>query len=313
MSRYLLVFCALLLSIASLALAADRPASRVLFIGIDGCRVDALKVAKTPHLQALIEAGAFSDATNILGPRADKADTVSGPGWSNLLTGVWPDKHGVLNNQFQVMHYEQFPHFFAHVKEVFPAAKTYSYCVWPPIHEKIVSGADESRCFHREKSETSCAGADERCAAQAVDTLAHGDPDVIFVYFENVDDRGHNKGFHPSSADYVQAIEEVDGRVGKLISALHGRPHYLEENWLVLVGTDHGGVGTGHGGGRKIAHINTVFLIVSGPDAARGKIEGQTNQVDLVATAIVHLGAPLKPEWQLDGQPVGLKPGAAAK
>ncbi len=282
----------------------------MLFIGIDGCRVDALKAAKVPHLQSLIEAGVFSDATNIIGTRADSADTVSGPGWSNILTGVWADKHGVLNNDFKVMHYGQYPHFFVHVREVFPIAKLYSFCVWPPIHEKIVSAADESRCFHREKGEKSCAAADARCAAQAVDTLAHGDPDAMFVYFENVDDRGHNRGFHPSSAAYIEAIEGVDARVGELI-ALHARPHYQEENWLVLVGTDHGGVGTGHGGGRKIAHINNVFLIVSGADAAQGKIEGPTNQVDLVATALVHLGAPLKQEWQLDGHPVGLKSGTA--
>jgi predicted AlkP superfamily pyrophosphatase or phosphodiesterase len=259
-----------------------------------------------PHLQSLINTGAYSETTNILGSRDDGADTVSGPGWSNLLTGVWPDKHGVLNNEFKVMHYDKYPHFFGRAKYAFPHAKAYSYCVWPPIHEKIVSAADESQCFRRTKEEPSCAAADLRCAAQAVATLSSGDPDIVFVYFENVDDTGHRKGFHPTVPEYVEAIEVVDQRVGEVLAALRGRPHFKDEHWLVLVGTDHGGRGTSHGGGRALPEINTVFLIVSGAGSSRGMIEGKTNQVDLVVTALTHLGVPLKPEWELDGHPVGL-------
>ena len=87
--------------------------ARVLFIGIDGCRTDAVFAAKTPNLHALMETGAYSTATNILGTRDDAADTVSGPGWSNLLTGVWADKHGVLNNNFKITRYGEYPHFFS--------------------------------------------------------------------------------------------------------------------------------------------------------------------------------------------------------
>jgi predicted AlkP superfamily pyrophosphatase or phosphodiesterase len=308
LAHRLLAAWLLFFSVTALAQAADRPINRVLFIGIDGCRVDALKAVKPAHLQSLIDQGSFSDATNIVGTREDTADTVSGPGWSNLLTGVWADKHGVLSNEFKVMHYDEYPHFFARTKEMFPQARTYSYCVWPPIHEKIVSAADDSRCFRRETSEPSCAAADKRCAAQAVDTLSHGDPDAMFVYFENVDDTGHRKGFHPTIPEYIEAIQEVDQRVGEVLVALHSRPRFKEENWLILVGTDHGGRGTGHGGGREQPEVNTVFLIVSGAGAARGPLEGKTNQVDLLATALAHLGVPLKPEWKLDGRPVGLQP-----
>ncbi len=232
-SRVLWAACAAVLTTTAISQAADRPAARLLIIGIDGCRVDALKTARIPHLQALIDDGAFSDATNIISPRGDRADTVSGPGWSNVLTGVWADKHGVLNNKFEVTHYDAYPHFFVRVKEAFSQAKTCSYCVWPPIHEKIVSAADESRLFARTQEEASCAAADQRCAAQAVDTLSHGDPDAMFVYFENVDDTGHRKGFHPAVPEYLQAIEDVDRHVGEVLDALHARPRYGQENWLV--------------------------------------------------------------------------------
>jgi predicted AlkP superfamily pyrophosphatase or phosphodiesterase len=301
------------LAIASCSVrAADRPTKRVLLFGIDGCRVDALKDADPPHLRELIEHGAFSENTNILGTRTDKADTVSGPGWSNILTGVWADKHGVTDNAFKVKHYDAYPHFFVHVKEAFPGAHTNSYCVWPSIHDNIVAGADESICFATDpKTEPDCAAADTRCAAKAVEVLKNGDPDVMFVYFENVDATGHQKGFHRSVPEYVQAIHKADEHVGEVLAALRSRPNFKDENWLILVGTDHGGRGTGHGGGRESTEVNTVWLVVSGDAAKPGKIEGRTNQVDLVPTALTHLGVPIDPKWKLDGQPVGLKKPAA--
>jgi predicted AlkP superfamily pyrophosphatase or phosphodiesterase len=290
------------------AAAADRPASRLLFIGVDGCRTDALLAAKAPNLHGLIEAGAFSAATNILGPRGDAADTVSGPGWSNLLTGVWPDKHGVLNNDFKVMHYQQYPHFFQHVKEVFPAAKTYSFATWPQIPNRIVSAADVSRSYDGEDKKNGYPRADAECAASAALALTNDDPDAMFVYLGNLDANGHAHGFHPSAPAYREALETIDTQIGSILAAMRARPHFATEKWLVLAGTDHGGEGTKHGGGRQNPTINTVWLIVSGDGALQGPIAGPTNQVDLVATALAHLGVSPRSEWGLDGKPVGLAP-----
>jgi arylsulfatase A-like enzyme len=127
------------------------------------------------------------------------------------------------------------------------------------------------------------------------------------VYFGSVDETGHKVGFHPSVKPYVAAIEVIDGHVGQLLKAIEGRPGYKQENWLILVSTDHGGRGTGHGDGHKVPEICTVFLIVSGTAAEKGKIQKQTYLVDLPVTALVHLGVKIDPAWKLDGQPVGLK------
>ena len=64
------------------------PESRVLVIGIDGTRPDALAAATTPKLDALIADGAFTAYSRILGTRYRKNDTISGPGWSSFLTDV---------------------------------------------------------------------------------------------------------------------------------------------------------------------------------------------------------------------------------
>lgn len=287
--------------------SAERPSQRVLFIGIDGTRTDALLAADAPNLKKLRDDGVYSYATNILGTRDDKADTVSGAGWSNLLTGVWPDKHGVLNNKFAVRNYSEYPHFFSRVKEAYPRAMTVSLADWTPIHTLIVRDAEVSLDFTTDAKKPDYKLADERLTAKAVDVLTNDDPDVLMAYLGNVDETGHKHGFHPTVAEYKQAIETVDNQVGEIVTALKKRKNFAAEHWLILVGTDHGGRGTDHGGNRNTPEVNTVWCIVSGAGVEQGELKGTTHQVDLVATALTHLGIPLKPEWKLDGRAIGLK------
>ena len=133
-----------------------RSQKRVLIIGMDGTRPDALLKAKTPTFDRLIREGAFTDQAQILGKRYQKNDTISGPGWSSILTGVWADKHGVHDNHFKGKNYELFPHFFKRLKRERPDAQTVSLVSWEPIHEFILSEADitEVEALPRSKNQT---------------------------------------------------------------------------------------------------------------------------------------------------------------
>ncbi len=285
---------------------AQTQTKRVLMLGIDGCRTDALQAAKAPHLKRLIAEGAFAENTSILGDRPTGADTSSGPGWSAILTGVWADKHGVKDNKFKGANYGQYPHFFQRLKQARPDAVTISLSDWPPIHDLIVSAADVSQ--NQLEQDNDYAAADRRITTEAVRLLRERDPDALFVYLGNIDETGHKTGFHPSVEEYMQALEGVDSQIGEIMTAVRARPRYLQEDWLVLVSTDHGGRGTGHGGGHLFREVNTVFLIVSGPAAIKGKLTAPTALVDLSATALTHLGVKLDPAWKLDGRAVGFSP-----
>jgi len=134
-------------SLAAKEPAGQRSQKRVLIIGMDGTRPDALAKAKTPTFDRLIREGAFTDQADILGTRYQKNDTISGPGWSSILTGVWADKHGVHDNSFKGKKYELFPHFFKRLKRQRPDARTASLVSWGPIHEHILSEADIAEVF----------------------------------------------------------------------------------------------------------------------------------------------------------------------
>lgn len=282
------------------------PENHVLIIGIDGIRRDAMLQAETPHLKQLIEQGAFAENTQILGERYQKNDTVSGPGWSSFLTGVWADKHGVQNNSFKGKNYAEFPHLFAYIKQQFPQAVTATFSDWGPIEEHIVSHAEIRQSFPAHGADD-YTKKDQQVALAAIKALQKDSPHALFAYFGAVDETGHRHGFHPSVPEYMAAIETVDQLVGQLLETLRARPQFEAENWLILVSTDHGGQGTGHGGGHDKEEIRNTFLIVSGAAAKQGQIAEQTFLVDLPVTALKHLGVKIDPAWKLDGRPIGLK------
>jgi arylsulfatase A-like enzyme len=104
----------------------------------------------------------------------------------------------------------------------------------------------------------------------------------------------------------LEAIERADKLVGRVLEAIGSRKS-KGEDWLVIVTSDHGGQGTGHGGGHDDPEVFNSFLIVSGPSAQRGTFDEQVYIVDAPVTALAHLGVQLKEAWKLDGRPVGLK------
>ena len=287
-------------------LAADEAAKvkKVLVFGIDGLRSDAFVAGRTPHLDGLMAAGISTLEAEIIGPRDSGSDTISGPAWSSILTGVWADKHGVTDNQFEHPQYGEFPDFFTRIEAVRPDALTASFVSWPKIHQFIVNGADVDEVHLPEDGDYG--EGDQQVASAAVRLLRERDPDAHFVYFGNVDEAGHRVGYHPETSGYMAALEAADALVGKVLAAVRGRASYAREDWLILVCTDHGGQGTGHSGGHDDPQVRLTPLIVSGPSAARGELAGPVYLVDVPVTALVHLGVAIDPAWKLDGRPVGL-------
>jgi predicted AlkP superfamily pyrophosphatase or phosphodiesterase len=285
------------------ASAADLQ-RRVLFIGIDGCRFDALEAAKTPHLDRLIENGRHSSQAQILGDRYRKNDTISGPGWSSILTGVWADKHGVHDNEFKGSNYKDYPHLFTLLKRARSAAQTVSLVTWKPIDDYIVSGANVGLAYV--SGDSTYDKDDALAAAKAVRLLGVSDPDLLFLYLGQVDETGHQEGFHPTVKPYIDAIERVDALVGEVLAAVEKREDRAKEDWLVIVTSDHGGQGKDHSKGHEKPEILNSFLIVSGQSAARGTFDAPVYIVDAPVTALAFLGVKLDPAWKLDGRPVGL-------
>lgn len=262
---------------------------KVLLIGIDGCRPDALQAARTPNLDSLIEGGAVSFVAQTVG------HTFSGPGWASMLTGVGIGKHGVVDNSFADPHFNEYPHFFNRLNEMRPELHAASVVNWEPINGQILSHADFTFSDH----------SDSKVSRVAAQLIVNDDHDVVFLHLDDVDAAGHAQGYGPEHPSYLKAIEVVDSQVGEVLNAIKSRESYLREDWLVVVSTDHGGTGTKHG--PDTPENRTIFLIVSGSSAQRGVIEPPPQVFDVPPTIFAHLGIDVQDSWSWDGRSVGLK------
>jgi predicted AlkP superfamily pyrophosphatase or phosphodiesterase len=305
----------------------EKSFGRVMIIGMDGTRAEALAIASTPSLDAISSLG-FRDVNAITGDVS-----LSGPGWASMLTGVWCDKHNVIDNDasWSQSSFDTYPHFITRLETAAPSRHTFSVSHWDPINDEILC-ADERNDNCGGADQVINVGSDEAVRDEVVDVLTNGDPDVVFMQFDDVDHAGHGDpptdpgGFCPFTGgdsadgdhdgactalnfnqDYIDVVETTDGYIGDIFAALTSRSNYAEENWIIIVSPDHGGGGqviNQHGFPHD--QDRRTFLIVAG-NAATGFPAGQQmKMVDIAATALHHLGVTIDPAWNLDGQPVGL-------
>ncbi|MEU9324347.1 alkaline phosphatase family protein [Streptomyces canus] len=286
---------------------------KVLVVGLDGVRFDRLTLApfKAPVLHGLIATG--SHGTSLLpygevdgqaedGPSTSMAYTDSGPGWSSVLTGVWPDRHGVTGNDFTGADYSRYPDFLSRAVTARPGLRTAAVVSWPElVHRGTLGPAIDRRVLHDGEAQ-GYEAADRLVADTAAHWLRDGDPDVVFVYFGAADEAGHATG--PFSPAYDQALLSQDAHLGRLLDVIAARrshPGRADEHWTVLVTTDHGHLDTGGHGGDTRAE-REVFVILAEPGVPDGTLLDTPRLVDLAPTVLDRLGIPIDPAWGLQGR-----------
>jgi predicted AlkP superfamily pyrophosphatase or phosphodiesterase len=305
----------------------ERPGrGKVLVVGMDGLRFDRLTLPQPPAggtpislrspstapvLHGLMAAGAHG--TSLLpygevdgqaenGPSTSMAYTDSGPGWSSVLTGVWPDRHGVTGNDFTGADYARYPDFLSRAATARPGLRTAAAVSWPELVRRGTLGSAIGRRVHYDGESDGYATADRLVAQTAARWLTEDDPDVVFVYFGATDEAGHATG--PLSPGYDDALLAQDTHLGRLLEAIDARrcdPRRLVEHWTVLVTTDHGHLDTGGHGGDTRAE-QEVFVIIAEPGGPAGTRLDTPRLIDIAPTVLDRLGIPVDPVWGLQGR-----------
>ncbi|MEW1635745.1 alkaline phosphatase family protein [Streptomyces sp. NPDC093801] len=288
---------------AKAAAAAPRAAAgstdKVLVIGLDGMVLDRVEAADAPNLKGLMAEGLTARSTLYASPMAA---TSSGPGWSTIATGVWPDRHGVKDNSFTGRNYTAHPDFLTRAENAKPALNTYAAADWEPITSTDAGGpifsAKVDKRLSLKGDRDGYESEDPKIATAASAELRDGNPDASFVYLGQVDGAGHSHG--AASRQYLDAIGRVDTLVGRLLTAVKDRPTYAQENWKILVTTDHGHTDAGGHGGSTLQERGT-FVIAKGAGIPAGSVRDDVKPVDVAATALAQVGVPTT---GLDGVPL---------
>ena len=260
------------------------PQKKVLLIGIDGCRTDALLAAHSAALDSLMAHAWFNGYCD-RGPF-----TVSGPGWSTILHGVFPDKHGVTSNDFPPTRYDEWPDMFHYLR------------LWNPnLSLATVSHWDNFLRISSQEDYALPVSSDAEVRDQALYLLNNCTPDVLLLHFDDVDAAGHDDGFSPNVPAYMQAIRQTGEYVNDIMQAVQAREQQYGEEWLVWVVTDHGGNGTGHGGQDNLPETRYVFLMGRLPGMPYTSLPSASN-ADVLPTTMHYLQADSLIPAGTDGQ-----------
>ncbi|MBK6860225.1 MAG: alkaline phosphatase family protein [Saprospiraceae bacterium] len=208
---------------------------KVLLIGIDGLRSDVAFLANTPNIKYLANNG-FGTYNSW-----HQDITISGPSWSSILCGVYHDKHGVLDNSFNGACYTKYPMINTLGKRINPNLKFGMYMEW----DKLANQCKQLQWDELIEGKLGRTGRTQREGSQ---WLKQTDLDFCFIYLGAADCIGHISGFSLNNPFYVNAVERIDKAVGSFIEAINSRPNYENEDWLILLTTDHGGYLFSHGG-----------------------------------------------------------------
>lgn len=245
---------------------------KCIFIGWDGCRADAMKYlvkSDREKISGQNETGLFSAVsalkdngglyiTYVGGEKGCEQETSTAQGWASALCGKWMKKEwrqGIewtLDNDYPTV-----------LKTLaLQGYKTTFSAIWP-IHfdntyVKELAAADKDNLpqyFY--KFET-----DKQLHSNFLKRI-NSDDDFIFGIYENPDSNGHDTGFSDSNYRYVAGICNLDRLSYELLNAIKNRDTFCEEDWLVLIGSDHGGHATRHG--TQNIQDRTTFLALSKP------------------------------------------------
>ena len=229
--------------------------TRVLLVGIDGLLLHrAIDSGRAPHLKYLRDSSFFVDMLVDM-------PTVSGPSWSTLLTGKRQEVHKVVDNYFKDHNLKAAPDFLSKARNINNSLTTYAAAGWPPLIDVNDVGpviADNGHLrFHNDGEKLGYLQVDKEVFDHAINTLQEIGPDVSFIYFCGVDEAGHRHG--SINPPYFDAVERIDRYLKELHDAILAR----EEEWLLVVVTDHGHRDEGGHGGDSLQE-RASFVIAHG-------------------------------------------------
>ncbi len=235
-------------------LPEGKTEKKAIIIGFDGCRADILKEMQSESsvISAMLHDGASINLAYCGGvnyPAKNTQDTSTAPGWCSILTGVWADKHGVTANDIT----KSLDHktlLTTLVEENVIDSSTFitrwkghfdrnnaTYLLEKDYCEQNNLNVAFNRCKNDEASHeyTLSEVTKKDCA------------DFIFVIYEPTDSTGHNYGFTINNPRYKEAFKTADSYGYETLNAIKSRETYETEDWLIIVTSDHGGIGTEHG------------------------------------------------------------------
>lgn len=233
----------------------------IVIIGVDGMSPNGIINAPTPNMDYLMENGSFTLHARAVLP------TSSSSNWASMIMAAGPEQHGITSNGWERDDHilppvtvgpdnEVFPTIFGVIREQMPDAEIGAIYHWGGfgrLFEKAPVNYDVHIDGEQETTDEVCKYIKEK------------KPTFTFVHLDHVDGAGHGAGH--GTPEYYAAVARADSLIGQIVKAIQDAG--IENETMILVTSDHGGIGTGHGG-ETLAEIEIPFILY-GKNIKKGK------------------------------------------
>jgi len=237
-------------------LPEGKKTKKAIFIGYDGFRADGLENIKDNEESAIMylkgKGGLYHTFSGGIAGVNEQA-TSTAPSWMAMLTGGWGAYNGITDNS-QMKNENADTFLTSLAKQGHCASFTTSWrehtelSYRPDIANSIKTGLPVEYTHQIDDTATYYQILKYVSKPESVQKTAAEDPDVIFFTLEYTDHAGHETGFGNQNEKYVQACKDDDAYGYDIVKTIEARSTYAEEDWLIIISTDHGGTKLSHGG-----------------------------------------------------------------
>lgn len=268
---------AMALTVPLLLSAQVKGVKHVILIGVDGMGANYLSKTKNiPVMQSIMRMGVSTMHARCVSPSS------SADNWASMVMGAGPELHGYTEWNSQkpeipsraLDHYGLFPTIYALLRDQRPNAKIGVIYSWGGIGYLFPKQA-VNKDDHTSN--------DSLTADHSVKYIQSDKPDFLFVHFDGVDGAGHSIGW--GTKEYYSAIQRTDKYIGQIIQSV--KDAGIENNTVIIVTADHGGIKTGHGG--KTIQEMEIPWMAYGKGILKNKVLNQSIMTFDTAATIAYL------------------------
>lgn len=292
--------------------------SKAIFIIIDGVPADQIEQLKPATIYEIAGQGGYARAyTGGEIGRYSETATISAIGYTNLLTATWYNKHNVGGNDNLKPNYNYWT-IFRIAKEQSRNFKTGLYSSWTDNRTVLIGeGKPETNNlkidyvkdgydldtirFPHKDDYYHVYDIDEVVSKEAAKSIREDAPDMSWVYLWYTDDAGHFKGNGKYFDEYVM---KAGGQIKRIWDAVKYREANFDEEWMVIVTTDHGREENGCGHGGQSERERTTWISTNVPVNSHFT-SGRLAIMDIAPSICRYMGfeVPQAVLWEQDGMP----------